>query len=152
MANTIRIALIRNSHSSHTAGLQNQLATHSAVVQVAERCRDLPAQLSGANPPDLILTDLYLADGTWEDILRIAEKAPAAVNVIVVSRLVDIPLYVEALEKGAFDFITPPFEPSELSHVLRTAFWNVVQKRETQLRGSPLTGSSRIQPDVRAVN
>ena len=145
MANRINVALVRNSRSIHTFGLQNQLAAHSAVVRVMESCKDLPAQLSVADPPDLILTDTVLPDGSWEDILQIAQKAPVPINVIVVSRLVDIRLYVEALEKGAFDFITPPFEASELSHVLRAAFSNVVQKREAQSRASLLSEPSSAQ-------
>jgi len=148
LAYTINVALVRNDRSTHTYGLQNQLMAQAAVVRVTERCSDLASQLSAANPPDLILTDLDLPDGTWEDILQLAQKAPVPVNVIVVSRLVDIRLYIEALEKGAFDFITPPFEAFELSHVLRTAFWNVVQKREAQSRASLLSDPSRMRRDL----
>lgn len=148
MADKIKVALVRNDRSAHTYALHHQLLVQSAVVSLMRSCDDLSAQISALDPPDLILTDLTLTDGTWEDVLRIAQKAPVPINVIVVSRLADIRLYVEALEKGAFDFITPPFEASELSHVLRTAFWNVATKREACSRASQLPESSRTLPTL----
>jgi DNA-binding NtrC family response regulator len=90
---------------------------------------DARSLLNSSDPPELIVTDVRLADGTWEDALHLSQKAPLPVNVIVVSRIADVRLYLEVLEKGAFDFITPPFQAAELNHVLRTALGNVSQKR-----------------------
>ncbi len=58
-----------------------------------------------------------------------SEDATLPVNVIVVSRLADVRLYVDALQNGAFDFISPPFEARELSYVLRTASANAHLRR-----------------------
>ena len=87
-------------------------------------------------PPELILSDLSVSEGTWEDVVRIGQSAPVSVNVIVVSRLADIRLYAETLEKGAFDFITPPFEPRDVAHVLRSAAVNVSTRREALARAA----------------
>ena len=90
--------------------------------------------LTGPKPPELVFTDTQLPDGTWSDVVRLAEGARAPVNVIVVSRLVDIPLYVRAIEQGAFDFITPPFESADLAYVIRCAAGNVLRRREIEAR------------------
>lgn len=99
-------------------------------VLPAQSCADASLLLAGVNPPELVLTGTRLADGTWEDVVRLAEQSAAPVNVIVVSPVVDVRLYVEALEKGAFDFITPPYERQELSHVVRSAAGNAASRRD----------------------
>jgi FixJ family two-component response regulator len=73
-----------------------------------------------------------LSDGTWADVVGLAAKVPAPVNVIVVARFVDIRLYVDVIERGAFDFLAPPFVPSDLAHVVRCAVENVVSRRHGQ--------------------
>jgi FixJ family two-component response regulator len=47
--------------------------------------------------------------------------ASAALPVIVVSRVVDIDLYLTTLESGASDFIVPPFSAADLAYLLDTA-------------------------------
>ena len=54
-----------------------------------------------------------------------ANSAPDPVDVIVRSRQMDEKLYIELLESGAYDFITPPFAAYELEHIARCAAWNV---------------------------
>jgi DNA-binding NtrC family response regulator len=88
--------------------------------------------LGGLNPAPLVFTDTQLPDGTWADILAVAEKAKRPVNVIVVARLVNTRFYVEAIETGAFDFIAPPFNATDLAYVVRSAVDNVVARRSTQ--------------------
>lgn len=73
----------------------------------------------GAEAPGLIFTDTDLSDGTWSDILRLADMRD--VPVIVVSRFVDLPLYLEVLESGAADYIVPPFRDADVLYVLEGA-------------------------------
>jgi FixJ family two-component response regulator len=42
-------------------------------------------------------------------------------EVIVVSRLPNTELYMEVMERGGFDFITPPFAPSDLAYLVQSA-------------------------------
>lgn len=85
--------------------------------------------LGGLNPAPLVFTDTQLPDGTWADILAVAEKAAQPVNVIVVARIVDTRFYVEAIGAGAFDFLAPPFVATDLAYVVRSALDNVVARR-----------------------
>jgi DNA-binding NtrC family response regulator len=79
------------------------------------------AALSEANSPALVLTDTFLPDGTWADVLRTSRSFRSGPPVIVVSRVVDIPLYLDALESGAYDFVVPPFTLAGLAHIIRGA-------------------------------
>ena len=62
--------------------------------------------------------------------MLLAGRASQPVNVIVVTRVMDTKLYLEALEGGAFDFIVPPFASLDLAHVVRCAADNVQARRE----------------------
>jgi len=90
--------------------------------------------LGGLNPAPLVFTDTQMPDGNWADILKVAEKAKRPVNVIVVARVVDTRFYVEAIETGAFDFIAPPFNATDLAYVVRSAVDNVITRRSSQNR------------------
>lgn len=140
MANKIRALLLQDGQSTYTPELHRELRAQAVEVQLAGSCEDFRALVTSPDPPELIFTDLKLSDGTWEEVVQISQGASLPVNVIVVSRLVNIRLYTEVLQKGAFDFITPPFHASELSHVVRSAFGNAAKKRSVRSRNSVQSG------------
>jgi FixJ family two-component response regulator len=77
----------------------------------------------------LVFAEAKLPDGTWADIVKQARGARKPVKVIVVSRLVDVSLYVDTMEGGAFDFIVPPLSANELTHVVKCAVEKVLNLR-----------------------
>jgi len=88
--------------------------------------------LREADPPHLVFTEALLPDGTWRDVVKVALQALKPVEVIVVSRLIDVRLYVETMADGAFDFIVPPITRDELAHVLACAVESVLNLRRRQ--------------------
>lgn len=90
------------------------------------------ADMMQESHPELILTATIFPEGTWSQIVDMARKSSVPANVIVVGKRVDIELYVRAIEYGAFDFMLPPFEADQLSHVLRVATEDVRRAREAQ--------------------
>jgi len=127
-------ALVVYHRSGPLCALQQCLESLSIRTVHAQSCGEVWQALTGMNPPHLVFTDTTLADGTWADVTALAAKAAMAVDVIVVSRLVDTRLYVDAIEAGAFDFIVPPFATADLSYVVRCAADNVCERREVQAR------------------
>jgi DNA-binding NtrC family response regulator len=93
---------------------------------------DEAARLLDQTHPELVFTDTQLADGTWSEVISLAEQAGAPANVIVVGSHVDIKVYISAMESGAFDFIVPPLEPESLAHVVGVAIDNVRRRREAE--------------------
>ena len=104
--------------------------------------------LGGLNPVPLVFTDKQLPDGTWADVLAVAEQATQPVNVIVVARIVDTRFYVEAIETGAFDFLAPPFNATDLAYVVRTALDNVHARRAAALPLSSHSAGSALLAEV----
>ncbi len=135
----MRILLV-HSESEAMQALHAALRRESIPTQHARTCAEVGRLLASPNPPDVVFTGGELPDGTWADVVRLAGKAPTPVNVIVVSRLVDMRFYVEALEGGAFDFITPPFESYDLAHVLRCAMSNIASRQQSAARKKPAAG------------
>jgi DNA-binding NtrC family response regulator len=88
----------------------------------AESSAEVLALLEQPDSPQMIFTDTTLPDGTWAEVLGSAARH--WVPVIVVSRLVDFDLYLQSLERGAFDFIVPPFLSADLAHIVKCAAWN----------------------------
>ena len=93
--------------------------------------------LREADPPHLVFTEALLLDGNWADVIKLSLGALKPVKVIVVSRLVDIKLYVDTMDGGAFDFIVPPMTSNELAHVLACAVEDVLNLRRTQALARP---------------
>jgi len=122
-------ALLVHHNSETLATLKGALERQGMRILHAESHAQAKHLLGGLNPAPLVFTDTQLPDGTWADILALADKAPQPVNVIVVARLVDTRFYVEAIETGAFDFIAPPFAATDLAYVVRSALDNVATRR-----------------------
>jgi len=96
----------------------------------ASTCGEAALVLRGENPPHLVFADTRLEDGRWVDIVALARQVRLPVNVIVVSSVVDVSLHLNTIDHGAFDFITPPFEPRDVSHIVRCAVSDVVLRRK----------------------
>jgi DNA-binding NtrC family response regulator len=111
--------------------LKPLLESQCIVTREAKTCGEALLSLWAKRPPHLVFTDVQLADGNWCDVIALADKCPLPINVIVVSRQLDVNLYIEAMEQGAFDFITPPLEGPDVAHVVRSAAQNVLRRRLT---------------------
>ncbi len=125
-----RIKALLVHHNSETlATLKGALERQGMSIIHAESQAQARRMLGGLTPPPLVFTDTQLPDGTWADILALAEKTAQPVNVIVVARIVNTRFYVEAIEAGAFDFLAPPFNATDLAYVVRSALDNAVARR-----------------------
>jgi DNA-binding NtrC family response regulator len=142
-------ALLLLSHADPLGELELALQELSVKTSLASSCREANRVLAAPNPPELIFTATELPDGNWVDVLRLAERACAPVNVIVVSRLADVRFYIEVIEAGAFDYIVPPFESTGLAHVVCCATGSVLRRRnalaQAEQAGQPTLPLSAIQ-------
>jgi len=72
-------------------------------------------------PVSLIITDLKMAEVSGLDVLREAKVLRPEAGVILLTGHGTIESAVEAMRLGAFDYVTKPFESSELLHRVRNA-------------------------------
>jgi two-component system response regulator PilR (NtrC family) len=79
--------------------------------------------IQGAPTPyGMVLTDLLMPDGSGLDLLTVARQRSAQTEVIVMTAHSTLETAVEAMKRGAYDFITKPFATSELRALVDKAF------------------------------
>lgn len=89
----------------------------------------------------VVICDAALPDGGWESFFRYTERLSPRPNFVVSSRLADERLWSEALNLGAYDVLSTPFDRREVAHVIRCA-WDSWWEREHH---TPSGKSKRIQ-------
>ena len=129
-------ALLVHDQAEPLSTLGLALERQSVKTCHARTCQEALHLLDGVDPPHLVFTDTTLPDGNWDDVLSLAAKAAEAVNVIVVARIADMRVYIDTIERGACDFITPPFVASDLAHVVRCAMEKVRGRRRGHVCGA----------------
>jgi two-component system response regulator PilR (NtrC family) len=73
-------------------------------------------------PYGLVLTDLMMPDGSGLDLLTLAKDRHTDTEVIVMTAHGALDMAVEAMKRGAYDFLTKPFATSELRALVQKAF------------------------------
>ncbi len=91
----------------------------------------------GARSYDLVITDQKMPDGEGLEILAAAREADSTLSVVVITAYATVELAVEAMRRGAFDFIPKPFEPETVRAVVRRALERTELLRENEsLKGA----------------
>jgi DNA-binding response OmpR family regulator len=80
--------------------------------------------------PDVVLCEPFLSDGGWQDLLSDLQAEERMPMLIVCSLLADDRLWAEVLNIGGYDVLMKPFQPVEVTRVVRMAARHVRWKRE----------------------
>lgn len=90
------------------------LVTTAATGEVAEKI------LKEAHPPfDLVITDLVMPGKSGMDVLKTALKVNPSSTVLVLTGFGSVREATEAMELGAFDFVTKPMQIDQFRNTLR---------------------------------
>ncbi len=112
-------------------GLTEACARNQVALLGANRCKEAE-DIIGKLHPEVVVCALSFPDGDWKRILQVAKGARMPSNVIVVSQHEDIPLYLMAMESGAYDFATLDTPKGDLSWILQCAIGNAESRREAK--------------------
>jgi two-component system response regulator AtoC len=116
------------------------------VVVVASACEAL-AMLED-HPVDVMITDLNMPEMDGMTLLgRVSAQWPA-VPVVILTAHGSVPVAVEAMKRGASDFVLKPFDRDELLFVVRKA---IAKARHAERNGSsvdpPVVRSASAYPE-----
>jgi two-component system, NtrC family, response regulator AtoC len=95
---------------------------------------------------DLVITDLKMPGKSGMDVLSFSLKTKPSVPVIMVSAFGSVEAAVAAMKRGAYDFITKPFNPDELLQVVRKALSE--SKKNKELLSPYFDDDSCFVPDM----
>jgi two-component system, response regulator, stage 0 sporulation protein F len=90
-----------------------------ATVRANRGSRGL--RLASIEKPDMVVLDLGLPDCSGIDVLKQLKAMDEAIQVIILTGYGSQKAARDAMELGAFDFLTKPFEVSELCAVIQKA-------------------------------
>lgn len=93
----------------------DMLALRGFKVLTAENAKEGLAKLEKGGI-DVILLDIMMPDLTGIEFLPVIKKTDPDVFVIIITAYASLETAIEALKKGAYDYIRKPFRPHELYH------------------------------------
>lgn len=89
-------------------------------VTACNNARDAEAEMQG-NDFDVVLTDIKMPGVSGLDLLEKIHNVNPHLPVILMTAYADLEIAVEAIKKGAFDFIIKPYHPEYLVHSVKKA-------------------------------
>jgi DNA-binding NtrC family response regulator len=81
---------------------------------------------------DIILADIKMPGMDGLEMLRRIKLLKADSIVIVMTAFATVDTAVQALKDGAFDYVTKPFDPDDLSHLIRNASKQIALSEENE--------------------
>ena len=134
MATTSGSILIVDDEFSVRDSLYNWFRKDGFQVQAAENAADALKALQDQRF-DVILLDIKMPGMDGMELLEHIQRIDPQAAVIMITAFASVDTAVRALKQGAFDYVTKPIDPDELSHlVLRALEQRRLREENTQLR------------------
>ncbi len=131
-------ALIVDDDVGFLAGLAELVKREGFAVASANTLKQASEEIA-ANPPDILLVDLHLPDGSGLDLLEGFEPASAP-EVVLITGSASVETAVDALRRGVADYLTKPVDFARV----KMALGNVSRALEMRGEISTLRGQLRM--------
>ncbi len=109
------------------------LADDGYEVVTASNGREAVGQLEREAAPDLIISDLKMPELDGMGLLAAVKAAGREVPLVMITAYGSIETAVEAMKRGAADFITKPFNKDVIRHVVHSILKTEDLRKENQL-------------------
>lgn len=119
MAKKISILIVDDEESVRDS-LYNWFIEDGYRVESAEDAKTALSMLESDNF-DIILADIKMPGMDGLEMLKRIKSLRKDSIVIVMTAFATVDTAVQALKDGAFDYVTKPFDPDDLSHLIRNA-------------------------------
>jgi DNA-binding NtrC family response regulator len=131
MAKKISILIVDDEESVRDS-LYNWFIEDGYRVECAENAKKALLILESGNF-DIILADIKMPGMDGLEMLRRIKLLKSDSIVIVMTAFATVDTAVQALKDGAFDYVTKPFDPDDLSHLIRNASKQItlIEENET---------------------
>ncbi len=138
MAAKISILIVDDEESVRDS-LYNWFIDDGYLVDCAENAKQALSILESKNF-DIILADIKMPGMDGMEMHRRIRSLNKDSIVIIMTAFASVATAVQALKDGAYDYITKPFDPDDLSHLIRNAASQIYLKVENEaLRNKVVT-------------
>ncbi len=109
-----------------------------------------------SNRPEVVILDIRLPDENGLDLLRRMHEVNDSSKIIMITAFHDMETTIEAMKRGAYDYIHKPLDADEIDKAVQGALYHVDADRETpsQPETAQKPGSSVIigkNPSIREI-
>jgi len=122
-------ALVVDDDKNSQRAMATLVAEQGFAPHTAGSLREARGRLL-AEPPDVVLLDLILPDGTGFDLIQDLKEQTDRAEIVVITGQASVSTAVEALRRGACDYLTKPVDAARL----RTMLANLARTRELRPR------------------
>lgn len=138
MSTKISILIVDDEESVRDS-LYNWFIDDGYLVDCAENAKQALSILESKNF-DIILADIKMPGMDGMEMHRRIRSLNRDSIVIIMTAFASVATAVQALKDGAYDYITKPFDPDDLSHLIRNATSQISLKVENEaLRNKVVT-------------
>ncbi len=124
--------LIVDDEESVRDSLYNWFIEDGYRVESAENAKKALAMLESENF-DIILADIKMPGMDGLEMLKAIKSLRKDSIVIIMTAFATVDTAVQALKDGAFDYVTKPFDPDDLSHLIRNASKQISLSEENEM-------------------
>ncbi|MGW8317087.1 MAG: sigma-54-dependent transcriptional regulator [Bacteroidales bacterium] len=136
--------LIVDDEESVRDSLYNWFIEDGYEVECAENAKLALGILESKNM-DIILADIKMPGMDGLEMHRRIRSLNKDSIVIIMTAFAAVDTAVQALKDGAFDYITKPFDPDDLSHLIRNASSQISLKEENEALRSTLVSLENVE-------
>jgi len=130
MANKISILIVDDEESVRDS-LYNWFIEDGYEVKCAADAKEALSLLE-AKEYHIVLADIKMPGMDGLEMHRRIEALNKDTIVIVMTAFASVDTAVQALKDGAYDYVTKPFDPDDLSHLIRNATSHINLKEENE--------------------
>ncbi len=143
MINNISLLIVDDEESVRDS-LYNWFIEDGFQVKCAENAKEALIMLESGKF-DIILADIKMPGMNGLEMHRRIKQLNSEAIVIIMTAFASVETAVQALKDGAFDYITKPFDPDDLSHLIRNAAKQIEMKAENQVLKDRIVSLENIE-------
>jgi DNA-binding NtrC family response regulator len=136
--------LIVDDEESVRDSLYNWFIEDGYNVDSAENAKEALTMIESKNY-DIILADIKMPGMDGLEMHRRIKSLNKESIVIVMTAFASVETAVQALKDGAYDYVTKPFDPDDLSHLVRNATSHILLKAENEALKNKLISLENIE-------
>lgn len=136
--------LIVDDELSVRGSLYSWFIEDGYIVECAEDAKQALSLIESQNF-DIILADIKMPGMDGLEMHRRIKSLNKDAIVIIMTAFASVETAVQALKEGAYDYVTKPFDPDDLSHLIRNATKQLALKIENEALREKVTSLENIE-------